>query len=284
MPNFTFGNGFVNAIATPAAPLTGTWYAQLMTPEFVFDPDTMDTRASITSGEVTPVGSYTAGGKPITVTITTAGTIVTVTWAEVQWIGANITNAGGMLIYYRPSGSIPSEQWVMGFNNFGAAQNHFGGIFRIESGYFEVAKVGSAAHTIPTATITAILNEQLPLSTTTVYAMLLGTGYTPNVAHSSRSNLTSEISATGYPAGGVVCPVTVARDDTTNRTTVTFNGPIFPAATYSAQYVAFYERLGGAASADRVILIMNFGAAYSSGGNVFPVGNNTITIAPSYPS
>jgi hypothetical protein len=96
--------------------------------------------------------------------------------------------------------------------------------------------------------------------------------------------LTSEISAAGYPAGGVVCPVTVTRDDTTNKTTVTFNGPIFPAATYSAQYVAFYERLGGAASADRVILIMNFGDLYPSGGNVFAVGNNTITIAPSYPS
>lgn len=284
MPNFTFGNGFVNAIATPAAPLTGTWYAQLMTPEFVFDPDTMDTRASITSGEITPIGNYVAGGQPITITITTAGAIVTVAWAQVQWSGANITNAVGMLIYYRPPGSIPSEQWVLGFNNFGAAQNHSGGIFRIESKYFEVGKTGSAAHTIPTATITAILTEQLTLSTATVYAMLLGTGYTPSAAHSSRSNLTSEVSAAGYPAGGVVCPVTVTRDDTANTTIVTFNGPIFPAATYSARYVAFYERLGGAASADRVILIMDFGTAYSSGGNVFPVGDNTIKIAPTYPS
>ncbi len=65
----------------------------------------------------------------------------------------------------------------------------------------------------------------------------------------------------------------------TNKTIVKFNGPIFPAATYTAQYVAFYQRLGGASSADRVILIMNFGAPYSSGGNVFAVGDNTIEIS-----
>ncbi len=240
--------------------------------------------ASVTSGEITPIGSYSAGGKPITVTITTTGTIVKVTFAEVQWSGANITGAQGMLIYYRPSGSTASQQYVLGINKFGAPQNHIGGVFRIESGYFEAAKGGPAAHTIPTATITAFFDKQLSLSTATVYAMLLGAGYTPNVAHSFRSSLTSEVSATGYPAGGVVCPVTVTRDDTANTTTITFNGPIFPAGTYSPQYVAFYERLGGAASADRVILIHNLGAPYPSGGAVFPIGNNTITIVAAYPS
>lgn len=278
MPTFTYANAFLNALATPAAPLTGTWYGQLMGPGFVFDPDTMDTRAAITSGEITPVGGYTAGGKPVALTIATAGAIVTVSIAQTQWSGANITDAQGMLIYYRPLGSIPSEQDILGYNNFGSTQNHVGGILRVEPFYFESAKDGSTAHTIPTATLTAIFNEQLILSTATVYAMLLTASYTPNVAHSFRSDLTSEVSAAGYTAGGIVCPVTVTRDDTTNKTIVKFNGPIFPAATFTAQYVAFYERLGGAASADRVILIMNFGALYSSGGNVFPVGDNTIEI------
>jgi hypothetical protein len=249
-----------------------------MGPGFVFDPDTMDTRAAITSGEITPVGGYTAGGKPVALTISTAGAIVTVSIAQTQWSGANITDAQGMLIYFRPTGSIPSEQFILGYNNFGSPQNHVGGIFRIEANYFEAAKDGSTAHTIPTATLTAIFNEQLILSTATVYAMLLTASYTPNVAHSFRSDLTSEVSAAGYTAGGVVCPVTVTRDDTANKTIVKFNGPIFPAATFTAQYVAFYERLGGGAGADRVILIMNFGAPYSSGGNVFPVGDNTIEI------
>ncbi len=278
MPTFTYANAYLNSIATPAAPLTGTWYGQLMGPGFVFDPDTMDTRAAITSGEITPAGSYTAGGKPVALTISTAGAIVTVSIAQTQWSGANITGAQGMLIYYRPLGSIPSEQFILGYNNFGSPQNHVGGILRVEPLYFEAAINGAAAHTIPTATLTAIFNEQLILSTATVYAMLLTASYTPNVAHSFRSNLSSEVSAAGYTAGGIACTVTVTRDDTTNKTIVKFNGPIFPAATFTAQYVAFYQRLGGASSADRVILIMNFGAPYSSGGNVFPVGDNTIEI------
>lgn len=278
MPTFTYANAYLNSIATPAAPLTGTWYGQLMGPGFVFDPDTMDSRAAITSGEITLVGSYTAGGKPVALSIATAGAIVTVSIAQTQWSGANITDAQGMLIYYRPLGSIPSEQFTLGYNNFGSPQNHLGGIFRVEPFYFESANDGSSAHTIPTATLTAIFNEQLILSTATVYAMLLTASYTPNVAHSFRSDLTSEVSAAGYTAGGVACPVTVTRDDTANKTIVKFNGPIFPAATFTAQYVAFYERLGGASSADRVILIMNFGPPYSSGGNVFPVGDNTIEI------
>ncbi len=276
MPTFTYANAYLNSIATPAAPLTGTWYGQLMGPGFVFDPDTMDTRAAITSGEITPAGSYTAGGKPVALTISTAGAIVTVSIAQTQWSGANITGAQGMLIYYRPLGSIPSEQFILGYNNFGSPQNHVGGILRVEPLYFEAAINGAAAHTIPTATLTAIFNEQLILSTATVYAMLLTASYTPNVAHSFRSNLSSEVSAAGYTAGGIACTVTVTRDDTTNKTIVKFNGPIFPAATFTAQYVAFYQRLGGASSADRVILIMNFGAPYSSGGNVFPVVDNTI--------
>jgi len=219
VPSFTYANVYLNSIATPAAPLTGTWYGQLMGPGFVFDPDTMDTRASVTNGEITPVGS-------------------------------------------------------------GSPQNHVGGIFRVEAVSFDAAFLGGGAHTVPTATLTAIFNEQLILSTATVYAMLLTASYTPNVAHSSRSSLTAfEVSAAGYTAGGIVCPLTINRDDTANKTIVKFNGPIFPAATYTAQYVAFYQRLGGASSADRVILIMNFGAPYSSGGNVFAVGDNTIEIS-----
>ena len=280
MPSFTYANAYLNSIATPAAPLTGTWYGQLMGPGFVFDPDTMDTRASVTSGEITPVGSYAAGGKAVAVTIATASAIVTTTIAQTQWSDANITGAQGMLIYYRPTGSIPSEQYILGWNNFGSPQNHVGGIFRVEAVSFDAAFLGGGAHTVPTATLTAIFNEQLILSTATVYAMLLTASYTPNVAHSFRSSLTAfEVSAAGYTAGGIVCQLTINRDDTANKTIIKFNGPIFPAATYTAQYVAFYQRLGGASSADRVILIMNFGAPYSSGGNVFAVGDNTIEIS-----
>lgn len=284
MPIFTFANAFLNALATPAAPLTGTWYGQLMGPGFAFDPDAMDTIAAVTSGEIALVPGYSAGGKAITLSNATAGNIVTVTIAQVQW-SASVANVQGMLIYYRPLGSISSQWLVMGYNNFGTLQNHQGGIFRIESGFFQAAKSGSLSHTLPTATITAIINKQLIFSTATVYAMILTASYTPNLAHSFRSSLTAfEVSGGGYTAGGVACPVTVTRDDTANKIIVKFNGPIFPACTISGQYVAFYVRAGGPASEDQVILVMNWGAPYSSGGNALPVGDNTIEIVASYPA
>jgi hypothetical protein len=93
-----------------------------------------------------------------------------------------------------------------------------------------------------------------------------------------------EVTGTGYTAGGIECNVTVTRVDAANKTIVEFDGPIFTGTTITGQYVAFYVRLGGAASADRVITIMNWGAPYSSGGAAFPMGINTIEIMPSYPS
>jgi len=149
----------------------------------------------------------------------------------------------------------------------------------------ETAKTGAAAHTIPDATITALINEQLDLNTATVYAMVLGASYTPSVTHSFRSSLTAfEVTGTGYTAGGIECNVTVTRVDAANKTIVEFDGPVFTGTTITGQYVAFYVRLGGAASADRVITIMNWGAPYSSGGAAFPMGINMIEIMPSYPS
>ncbi len=102
MPSFTYANAYLNSIATPAAPLTGTWYGQLMGPEFVFDPDTMDTRASVTSGEITPVGSYAAGGKAVAVTIATASAIVTTTIAQTQWSDANSPEQSRAPIWLEP--------------------------------------------------------------------------------------------------------------------------------------------------------------------------------------
>ncbi len=63
-----------------------------------------------------------------------------------------------------------------------------------------------------------------------------------------------------------------------------FDGPIFTGTTITGQYVAFYERLGGAASADRVIVVTNWGLPYSSNGAAFSMGINMIEITPSYPS
>jgi hypothetical protein len=262
-------------------PLTGVFYAQLMLPSFTFNPKTYDTMAAITSGEITPVSGYQAGGKPVTLSntmITTTG-INTLTIAPFSW-NATITGAQKVLIYYRPS-TAPSQQIILGCNDIGSPQNSVGGLFRIEQMTIETAAENSSI-TVPHATINAIINETLNLSAGNFWAMLLGTGYTPSPSHSFRSDLSAEVTGTGYTAGGVAAPLTITRNDALDEIIVRAEQIIHPAFTAPPRYVAYYQKLGGAASADRVVMIVDLGTVYPATGVVYPINPNEIIISGVY--
>jgi hypothetical protein len=262
-------------------PLTGVFYAQLMLTSFTFNPKTCDTMAAITSGEITPVSGYQAGGKPVTLSntmITTTG-INTLTIAPFSW-NATITGAQKVLIYYRPS-TAPSQQIILGCNDIGSPQNSVGGLFRIEQMTIETAAENSSI-TVPHATINAIINETLNLSAGNFWAMLLGTGYTPSPSHSFRSDLSAEVTGTGYTAGGVAAPLTITRNDALDEIIVRAEQIIHPAFTASPRYVAYYQKLGGAASADRVVMIVDLGTVYPATGVVYPINPNEIIISGVY--
>ena len=281
MPVFTLSNRSLNALATAEMPLTGVFYAQLMLPTFTFDPDTHDTMAAITSGEITPVSGYQAGGKPVTLsnTMNTTTGINTLTIAPFSW-NATITGAQKVLIYYRPS-TTPSEQYILGCNDIGSPQDSVGALFRLEQMIIETAAENNSI-TVPHATINAIINETLNLSAGNYFAMLLGTGYTPSPLHSLRSNLSAEVTGTGYTAGGVAAPLTITRNDALDEIIVRAEQIIHPAFTASPRYVAYYQKLGGAASADRVVMIVDWGAVYPATGSVYPINPNEIIISGVY--
>ena len=282
MPVFTLSNRAQYSLATADMPLTGTFYGQLMTSSFTFNRDTHDTMAAITSGEITPVTGYSAGGKPVTLTnsMNTTTGINTLTIAPVTW-NANITGASGILYYYRPS-ATPSQQIVLGYNNIGSAQSSTGGLFRIEEAKIETGQVGGGNIIIPHATIDAIIKKTINLSAGNYYAMLLGTGYTPSAAHSFRSDLTSEVTGTGYTAGGVAAPLTITRDDAADKTIVQANQIILTGVTVSPRYVVYYQRLGGAATADRVLMIVDWGIVYPAIGAAYPINANLFDIVGVY--
>jgi hypothetical protein len=282
MPVFTLGNRALNALATPEMPLTGVFYAQLMLTSFTFNPKTCDTMAAITSGEITPVPGYQAGGKPVTLSNTTNATtgINTLTIAPFSW-NATITGAQKVLIYYRPS-MTPSQQIILGCNDIGSPQNSVGGLFRIEQMIIETAVTGSSSIVVPHATINAIINETLNLSAGNFWAMLLGTGYTPSPSHSFRSDLSAEVTGTGYTAGGVAAPLTITRNDALDEIIVRAEQIIHPAFTAPPRYVAYYQKLGGAASADRVVMIVDLGTVYPATGVVYPINPNEIIISGVY--
>jgi hypothetical protein len=281
MPVFTLSNRALNALATAEMPLTGVFYAQLMLPSFTFDPDTHDTMAAITSGEISPVTGYQAGGKAITLsnTMNTTTGINTLTIAPFSW-SATITGAQKVLIYYRPS-TTPSQQIVLGCNDIGSPQNSVGELFRLEEMIIETAAENSSI-TVPHATINAIINETLNLSAGNFWALLLGTGYTPSPSHSFRSDLSAEVTGTGYTAGGVAAPLTITRNDAADEIIVRAEQIIHPAFTGSPRYVAYYQKLGGAASADRVVMIVDWGIVYPATGVVYPINPNEMKIGGVY--
>jgi len=282
MPVFTLSNRAQYSLTTPDMPLTGTFYGQLMTSAFTFNRDTHDTMAAITSGEITPVPGYSAGGKPLVLSnsMNTTTGINALVINPVIW-NANITGASGILIYYRPS-ATPSEQIVLGYNHFGSPQSSVGGLFRIEQMQIEAAQTNNNNIIIPYATINAIINKTINLSAGNFCAMLLGAGYTPSAAHSLRSNLTNEVTGTGYTAGGVPAPLTITRDDAADKTIVQANQIILTGATVSPRYVVYYQSLGGAASADRVLMIVDWGIVYLANGAAYPINANSFDITGVY--
>jgi hypothetical protein len=136
---------------------------------------------------------------------------------------------------------------------------------------------------VPHATINAIINETLNLSAGNFWAMLLGTGYTPSPSHSHRSDLTAfEVTGTGYTAGGVAAPLTITRNNAADEIIVRAEQIIHPALTASPRYVAYYQKLGGAASADRVVMIVDWGIVYPATGVVYPINPNEMKIGGVY--
>ncbi len=115
--------------------------------------------------------------------------------------------------------------------------------------------------------------------TDTFYVMLVTSTYTPNKdTHTKRSDVTNEVTGTGYSAGGTASTVTVAAVDTANdRVVITFGAVSWSTATITARGAVYYKRRGGASSADELIAYDDFGSDVTSTGGTFSLAASTIT-------
>lgn len=116
----------------------------------------------------------------------------------------------------------------------------------------------------------------------TIYCMLLAATYTPNKGgHTKRSDVVAhEIAATGgYVTGGVASATSVTKDTTNHRVDVVCGLANFGSTTtITAAYAAYYKRRGGAANADELIGINDFGGNIVSSNAPFQVGATTFRI------
>lgn len=109
-------------------------------------------------------------------------------------------------------------------------------------------------------------------STDSFKAMLVTSTYAPNKAtHAKRSDVTNEVSGTGYSAGGNSVTCTVAKDTVNHKETWTFSNPSWASSTITARAAVIYKARGGLASADELVAYVDFGADVSSTAGTFSV-------------
>jgi len=108
--------------------------------------------------------------------------------------------------------------------------------------------------------------------------MLVTSSYTENKdTHTKRSDITNEITATGYTTGGKACTVAVAKDTATDRVTVTFQSVNWTGFTGTARKAIYYKSRGGASSADELVGVNDFGADVTLTASTFVVADTILT-------
>lgn len=117
------------------------------------------------------------------------------------------------------------------------------------------------------------------VSTDTYYVMLATSAYAPNQATDSyRSSVTNEVVGTGYSSGGQAVVPTFTKDTVNHKIVVAFPQVAWANSTITAHYAVYYKHRGGAATADEIIAVDDFGVDVVSSGTTFTLSQTTINI------
>lgn len=121
---------------------------------------------------------------------------------------------------------------------------------------------------------------RIVVGTSTVKALITNGSYVPSKDnHSTRANITNEVSGTGYTAGGVVVTATLSQDLANDRTTLTLGAISIPNTTVSGmRNLVYYVSNGGASSADYLIAVVDFGSDYSTSNQTINISATTVSI------
>lgn len=114
-------------------------------------------------------------------------------------------------------------------------------------------------------------------STDTFKLMLTTSSYTPSKsAHAKRSDVTNEITGTGYTAGGAAATITLtAASGNSDLELVNMGDVSWTTATITAAFAVLYKSRGGASSADNLVFVIDFGGNFTSTAGTFTVHMST---------
>lgn len=127
-----------------------------------------------------------------------------------------------------------------------------------------------------------LVKGNVDMDTDSFKVMLCTSTYTPSRNHTKRSDITNEVSGTGYTAGGNTATCTVSAIDTVNnRQDVVLGGTTWTTSTITARYAVYYKSRGGASSADELIAINDFGADVITTAGTFTLNSSTSRVTVS---
>lgn len=110
----------------------------------------------------------------------------------------------------------------------------------------------------------------IDMDTDSFKVMLCTSSYTPNRAtHTKRSDITNEVTGTGYTAGGAAIVFTPALDTSGHKETFTPADVSWTTSTITARYAVIYKSRGGASSADELVALIDFATDQSSSSGTF---------------
>jgi len=118
-----------------------------------------------------------------------------------------------------------------------------------------------------------VAKNNIDLDTDTFYIMLVTSSYTQSDAHSKRSNITNEVTGTGYTAGGKTIGTPTV---TKSGNITTFDAPdvTWATSTITARGAVIYKSRGGASSADELVCFLDFLSDKTSTAGDFTVSFN----------
>jgi hypothetical protein len=125
-----------------------------------------------------------------------------------------------------------------------------------------------------------VFKGSIDCDTDTFKCILTTSGYTENKdTHLKRSDVTSELAATGaYVAGGFAVTVTVTKDTANDRLDVSLGGFSVGSATITARKAVYYKSRGGASSADELVAEVDFGSDVISTNGTWALTASTLRI------
>jgi hypothetical protein len=129
-------------------------------------------------------------------------------------------------------------------------------------------------------------NKEIDFNSDTIKVMLCSSAYTPDQdAHAYKSSVTSEVSGTGYTAGGatLVTP-TITYTAATNVFKLDANDVSWASATITARYAVIYDSTPATDATRPLIAYVDFGADVTATAGTFSItwdaaGIATVTVA-----